>query len=310
MGNAVGHINCEIIPYLFANLTNPAQQLVIDADSQNGLLINNVATLASAFAPPRQVSLVAKQRRKDTGATTPNFPIDFVLERLEAINAPEDPSKIVVPIKLTIVGFGGHPVKVDTIAIDILQLPGTMQVIRVEKIPFSQTPGAQSCEGQSAWSYCRVKAIVIARILETVKMMREKAHEAKSWAKQCGHRASGRLHQGHHDHHGHNDRHRAHRWARMLHSTLRFFVIPALLGVIGGLIASAIGMLVGQFIVFLWMRTARRGQYSSLRDYDEVVEIVIQDDEKDGFLAEEHDLLPPPPRYEDHAADVEAQEKS
>jgi hypothetical protein len=274
---------------------------VIDADSQNGLLINNIATLASAFAPPRQASLVAKQRRKDTGATTPDFPIDYVLERLEAIYAPEDPSKAVVPIKLTIVGFGGHPVKVDTIAIDILQMPGTMQVMRVERVPFSQTPGAQSCEGQSSWSYCRVKAIVIARILETVKMMREKAHEAKAWTKTCGHMA-----QGQHGHHGHHYRHRAHRWARMLHSTLRFFVIPALLGVIGGLIVSAIGMLVGQFIVFLWMRTARRDQYSSLQDYDEVIEIVIEDDEKDGFLDSDADLPPPPPRYEDHAADLEA----
>lgn len=98
----------------------------------------------------------------------------------------------------------------------------------------------------------------------------------------------------------------------MLRSTLRFFIIPALLGVIGGLLASAVGMLVGQLIVLLWMRFARRGRRGSASSQR-------RGGEKDGLLlllaaedAEEEDGVEEAlPRYE-HAPryeDVEALER-
>lgn len=279
-------------------------QINVDADTDNGLLINNVATRTTAFGGPQPVSLYATQKRLDNGDTTPPIPIDFVMERLEPVHAPEDPLKMIVPVKFTIVGFGGHPVKVDTLSIDVLQSANTMKVMRIDKVPFIQTPGAASCEGESAWSYCRVRAIIAYRVNETMRIMREKAQKAKGWVKSCGNRGGYFRRPGHgpgHGRHGHHH-HRAHRWAKMLHSTLRFFVIPALLGVIGGLLASAVGMLVGQFIVFLWLRFGRQGQRGPLGR--EVVEITITEDEKDGLLEYEEDLPAPPPRYED----VEAQE--
>lgn len=79
----------------------------------------------------------------------------------------------------------------------------------------------------------------------------------------------------------------------MIHQTLRFFVVPALLGIIGGLTASAIGMLVGQAIVYLWFRTYRNGQRGPLRIYER--EIVLVEEEQNGLLPDNEAL----PKYED-----------
>ncbi|KAJ5688996.1 hypothetical protein N7462_003388 [Penicillium macrosclerotiorum] len=65
--------------------------------------------------------------------------------------------------------------------------------------------------------------------------------------------------EGHRDHHGPHGHHPpgppphgafAHTFSRVV----RFIVVPAILGVLAGLTASAVGMLVGQAIVFLWRR--------------------------------------------------------
>jgi hypothetical protein len=106
-----------------------------------------------------------------------------------------------------------------------------------------------------------------------------------------GHRLQGdeegRPHHGHHGKH-----HRGHRLGHMLHQILRFFLVPALLGVIGGLLASAVGMLVGQFIVFIWTHFHRGGRRGNIR----IIEVAVQEDEKDALVLETEDL---PPQYTD-----------
>lgn len=64
----------------------------------------------------------------------------------------------------------------------------------------------------------------------------------------------------------------------LLHKTLRFarhlftfVLLPVIVGVIVGMTASAIGMLVGQAVVFLWMRyrrNGRQGSYEAVQNYD------------------------------------------
>lgn len=105
-----------------------------------------------------------------------------------------------------------------------------------------------------------------------------------------GHHGEEGHHRGHFGHRQHGHHSRFHRVGRMIHQALRFVVIPALLGIIGGLMASAIGMLVGQFIVYLWLRF-RRNHY---RQTSHIVEVIVHDDEKDALMQE--DL---PPQYED-----------
>ena len=91
-----------------------------------------------------------------------------------------------------------------------------------------------------------------------------------------------------------------------MRKTLRFFVIPALLGVIGGLMASAVGMLVGQILVYLWQTFYRRGQRQWASP--KVVEVVIQDDEKVALMNDE-DNEDAPPLYQDVEAVVEEEER-
>ena len=66
--------------------------------------------------------------------------------------------------------------------------------------------------------------------------------------------------------------------------------------------ASAVGMIVGQLIAYVWIRFRRNGQRGPLRRqqrqrHGEVVLVV--EDEKDGLLLVETDQLPPPPAYQD-----------
>jgi hypothetical protein len=105
--------------------------------------------------------------------------------------------------------------------------------------------------------------------------------------------------------------HRFHYFGHMLHQTLRFFVIPALLGVIGGLLASAVGMMVGQLISYVWLRFHRGGVrgHATGRDLGVVEEVVIvhemdgeEPNEKDGLLLDVEEALAfvePPPEYGD-----------
>ncbi|KAJ6034794.1 uncharacterized protein N7446_009548 [Penicillium canescens] len=57
---------------------------------------------------------------------------------------------------------------------------------------------------------------------------------------------AGRPHHHHSPHHG--------AFARTFSRVVHFIVVPAVLGVLAGLTASAVGMLVGQAVVFLWQR--------------------------------------------------------
>ncbi|KKY24483.1 hypothetical protein UCRPC4_g02441 [Phaeomoniella chlamydospora] len=94
-------------------------------------------------------------------------------------------------------------------------------------------------------------------------------------------------HHGHHRHH-HSTMH------KFLHRAVHLFVIPALLGVIGGLTASAIGMFVGQTIVFLWFRFVRGGQRG--RAFDVRREAAFEDEKEELMDSDDEDT---PPVYRD-----------
>jgi hypothetical protein len=193
---------------------------------------------------------------------------------------------------LTILDLDGTPVHVDTVKIDLLMNIGGLSVAKISNIPFAQSPGAMEC----TTSLCRFRAIVIARVRSMLEAAKARAHAAGAWVKSgCrGKKNGGSQHDqvvGGHPHHSHHKYHKMHRFGHILHQTLRFFIIPALLGVIGGLVASAVGMLVGQSLVYLWFRFHRRGQRGNVR----IVEVAVTEDEKDALV----DTEELPPQYED-----------
>jgi hypothetical protein len=87
----------------------------------------------------------------------------------------------------------------------------------------------------------------------------------------------------HHMHHGPPPGAFTHTFSRVV----RFILVPAILGVLAGLTASAVGMLVGQAVVFVWQRY--RGTKS--QEHKAAWE---QGDacEKQGLMAESEDVLP------------------
>ena len=61
-------------------------------------------------------------------------------------------------------------------------------------------------------------------------------------------------------------------------------LLPVLVGVVVGMTASAIGMLVGQLVVFLWMKYRRSGRQGAYE--------AVQSDDKEGLPAYEDEGLP------------------
>jgi hypothetical protein len=212
------------------------------------------------------------------------------LEILPAVSFEHEKGEIIT-LQLTILDIEGTPVNVDTLKID-LRNAGGLTVAKISNLPFAQSPGAAECTS----SLCRLRAIVVARVRAMLEAAQARAHAAGAWIKSgCRGKKHGGSRHGQtagdrpHPHH-HGDR-KMHRFAHILHQTLRFFIIPALLGVIGGLMASAVGMLVGKALVYLWFRFHRGGQRGNVR----LVEVAVAEDEKDA-LVETEDL---PPHYDD-----------
>ncbi|KAK5056656.1 hypothetical protein LTR84_012188 [Exophiala bonariae] len=294
-------------------------------DTTDGLTINGDA-LPTPFSkdPVLSFRLTAPQIRVQDGQKTSPLHLDFAWAERELSPSNRMPKHghgfSMFQFELTITALNGHPVKVDTVLVHVLRLFNKKtKIVKISTIPFNDTPGATTCDTSSKWSICRIRAIIAARIQAMLNAAKTHTQAAKGWVKGQGkgcpgkfghpgghrggppfmHHEHGQASQGgHHYHHNHN----AHRFGRLLHQVLRFFVIPALLGVIGGLMASAIGMLVGQFLVFLWIRFHRGGRRGNVR----AVEIVIEDDEKDALII---DGEINPPQYEDVEASVDEGEK-
>ncbi|KIW18178.1 hypothetical protein PV08_02466 [Exophiala spinifera] len=290
-------------------------QLEFTIDAEDRLNINDFPVYPHDFDASNSspVLVTTRQIRVEDGQESDPVQLDFALELLEPIRSIHNPDATLQPLRFTVFGLQGRPVKVDAIVVDILQTPEKAVIARFSQIPFELTPGAQTCDTSSQWSLCRLRAIITARLQYIMAAAKARAHGAHGWVKNgkgChGRKFGGRA--GHHSHHGHGHHmggwsrhHRFHRFGHILHQTIRFFVIPALLGIIGGLMASAIGMLVGQTISYLWIRFHRRGQRGNASA--RAVEIVIAEDEKDALMTED---IPSPPKYQDLEACAEEVEK-
>lgn len=252
----------------------------------------NGRTVFSLNAPVAPPTLTASQIRVSDSTPSRPLRLGYVLEVLPVVSFEHENGKIIA-LQLTIVEVEGAPADVDTVKIDLLKNSSGLTVAKISIIPFAQSPGATEC----TTSLCRLRAIIVARVRAILEAAKARTHAAGAWVKSgCRGKKNGGSSHGqtasdrpYYRHHGH---HKMHRVGHVLRQTLRFFIIPALLGVIGGLMASAVGMLVGQALVYLWFRFHRGGQRGNIR----IVEVAVSEDEKDA-LVETEDLLPP--QYED-----------
>ena len=147
---------------------------------------------------------------------------------------------------------------------------------------------------------CRVFTKVVTGMAKVKASAKSAGHKMKCFCMKCIHKLTG--HKSHHHHqgpgnhgmphrlphgtlelpsyivfkpHGHSHHHHhkgfAHRMVAGLRTTFKVVIVPVLIGVAFGMAASAVGMLFGQLVVFLWMKyrgTSRNGAYEPL-DADE-----------------------------------------
>jgi hypothetical protein len=94
-----------------------------------------------------------------------------------------------------------------------------------------------------------------------------------------------------HQHHQYNSA-----FARTFSRIVHFIIVPAVLGVLAGLIASAVGMLVGQAVVFLWQRYrgTNSAEHKAAWENDDACE-------KQGLMAVPRDSEDVLPEYTEHS---------
>jgi hypothetical protein len=276
------------------------QHLEFRVDNDQRLRINDAPVFPLDITQPVHIDIAASQVRTSDLHRSKPVPVGFALGISPQSLNDEEPDKKLIRAKFTILDLNGTPVQVDTVEINLLLLAtesgSSLHIVKISTAPFDESPGASACAGSPKWSLCRLRAIIMSQLQELFNGAKARAKAMHGWMEKPGcHGKKVYKHEGHEDHEGkhrwhtHHKGHRAfHRIGHTLHQAIRFFIVPALLGVIGGLMASAVGMLVGQIIVYLWFHFHRNGQRGQIR----MVEVAVAEDEKEA-------LMELPPRYED-----------
>lgn len=219
------------------------------------------------------------------------MPVGYALEIMPMDIPFDEPGYELLGIRFTVLDLETHPVPLDTVAITVLQGPnGELFIARTEieqTTPPSTRVSWKECHGKVT---C-LQELLVARVRNLLAGAKTRVlGMAKPGRKGCHgtHKGNKVAHPGPHgphedhegldglpfahfgekasapDHHAHghgfssahpHHRHRYHSaFARTFSRIIHFIVIPAILGVLAGLTASAVGMLVGQAVVYIWQR--------------------------------------------------------
>lgn len=256
-----------------SKLTN--QELNFRTENGN-LYVNDAHIFPVTFDSVDAVTAV--QRRESDGKETKPLKLGFALMALP-LAPPQDDMEL-LQIRFSPLDIDGHPAPLDTVSITAIQTTaGELFILRSE----IELPAGQ--DDHASWKKCNgdtqcLRHLIFDRIRALVSSAQAHMMNLKSklgLGKSChgkphstnhklghpgpnfgefeeGHRFQGQHPRPHHHH--------MNRLRRTLFRVVRFVIVPAVLGIFAGLTASAIGMLVGQAVVFLWMRY-RRGSRSS-----------------------------------------------
>jgi len=283
--------------------------LTLNFTTNNGDLYVNNQQIFPPPTPPTAWSINAVERRQSDGKETEPIALGFALE-VSPFAAPPGFSEWLV--RFTVLDLAGHPVPVDTIAVSLVKTDEQeLVIVRTEVEPSATDPlswrqcgGKPSCLKQLL--IARVQALMAAakeRMMPFIKGCMGSKHGGRPAVAQDGEPLPSDGEFPPHRHHHWNGGHRGHRvhrhgWQRTFSRVVRFIFIPAVLGVMAGLAASAIGMLVGQVVVFLWLRYRRHHQGQSSAATERA-----SDMEKEALIAEPVDTEDLPPYSDkDHGA--------
>ncbi|KAI9371370.1 hypothetical protein BJX61DRAFT_31138 [Aspergillus egyptiacus] len=277
----------------FAIQSGDETYLSLKFDIDDGFLLANDHQIFPPV-PPSPISAV--QHRLDGEASEP-IPLGYAVEMIPLPSPPEEPFDM-VEVRFTVLDINGYPVPLDTVAITLVHdAEGSLYIAGTD---------IEETADRASWRKCGGKPKCLHRfLLHRIRTMLATAKERligmfkgqgcsdvaappkhhgdfdqlSSFAEEDNrHRGVGHPHPHYH--------HKFHKtWEHTLHRVMRFVVIPAMLGVLAGLTASAVGMLVGQFAVFLWRRYRRTSRNEEMEQGSV--------DEKQGLMTESTSDLPP-----------------
>jgi hypothetical protein len=241
--------------------------------AQDGSLYVNDARIFP-ISPDTVEMVKAVQRRESDGQETEEQKLGFAIMAFP-LAPPQDDMEL-LQIRFSPLDIDGHPAPLDTVSITAIQTAaGDLFIVRTEvELPAGQDDHAswKKCKGEMQCLrhliFDRIRALVQSAQAHMMNLKSKLGLGAGCHGKPsaAGHRKPGHHrqgldefaegdHEGPHEHpHPH---HHSHGLRRTLFRVVRFILAPAILGILAGLTASAIGMLFGQAIVFLWMRYRR-----------------------------------------------------
>lgn len=252
-------------------LTSFDKQLLNISAKDNALFVNDDQVFPP---PPAPLNVNAVQRRESDGQETAPIGLGFALEVLPLM-PPQDDMEL-LSVRFTVLDLAGHPVPVDTLAVAVIKTAaGELFIARTEI--------EATAADRLSWSQCRgeprcLRRLLFARIRDLMAAAKARMMSVGARLPFRGKGCHGKPHLSHRPHgehaadfdgnmphprphhfggRPHRHPHHRHGWQRTFSRVVRFIVVPAVLGVLAGLAASAIGMLVGQVIVFLWLRYRR-----------------------------------------------------
>ena len=210
--------------------------------------------------PHPSTSLYGIQHRETDGKVSGPIPLGYVFESLREVS-PEGEDIGLFNIRFTVIDLDFHPVPLNSVVLSVIREPtGDLSIVSVgiEGTAEEDTLSWRQCRGKPT---C-LKNLLFDRIRSLVASTKTRVSEMSSRVKTpppsdahrpSHHRCSHPPHAGAGPQHRPHYRHRP-SWQHMFVKIVRFAVIPAALGVLAGLTASAVGMVVGHFIVVLWQR--------------------------------------------------------
>ncbi|KAL2053685.1 hypothetical protein ABVK25_005989 [Lepraria finkii] len=289
---------------------NIASDLEIKVESDGKTLNFNGVPFYPISSPSLLPVLSVSQSKKDSEASTmEGYHGDLRLSYSMEYDEKKFEENSLVTVLITIMGLDGQMIKVDNIEIKaIKQADGTIQLHSVTIIPASASALDANCETILCRVFTKIlTGMKKAKATAKSGAHKMKCFCVKCFHKVTGHKfhkgdkRPHPHHKGGEEHHGgmphrlpdgtmelpshihfkpaggHKYHHHHHqkgffgRVARVLRTTVKIVFVPILIGVAFGMAASAVGMLAGQMVVYLWMKfrgTKRETAYERL-DTDE-----------------------------------------
>ncbi|KAF5863066.1 hypothetical protein ETB97_010634 [Aspergillus alliaceus] len=275
--------------------------LSLNFSIEDGFLLANGRQI---FPPPPPTMITAVQRRLSDDEESEPIPLGYAVEMLPLPTPPEEPVEMVV-VRFTVLDLDSHPVPLNTVAINLIHDPeGNLYMVKTDiedntpnSVSWRQCRGKPMCLRRLLFN--RIRALFAAAKARMLGIMGPKPHCGRPRPQHDGFGPNGMpVGEGHVGRPGHPHHHHMHHgnWERTASRVVRFIVVPAALGVLAGLAASAVGMLVGQVVVFLWQRYRHSDREESLEQGTT--------SEKQSLMTETADDLPP--AYSDEEGSAEA----